>query len=80
MKDKRCLICKYRGKINLDTRVEYIYEGRGKIQGILLCYSHSIELFKFGQRSFIERHRSTFTGFHGIEQDRFSLDIFNVRI
>lgn len=79
MKDKRCFICKYQGKQNVDTSFNQIYGERDRSLSILLCYNHSVELFKTGQTNFMIKYRPNFTGFHGIEDDKQAMNFFNFR-
>lgn len=79
MKDKRCFICKYQGKIELDTYANEIYGQRDKNLSILLCYTHSIELFKTGQIKFMAKYKPNFSQFYGVENDQAALNFFAPR-
>jgi hypothetical protein len=79
MKDKRCFICKYQGKIQLETFQNEIFSPRGKGLTIMLCYGHSIELFKMGQANFMIKYKSDFTNFYGFEDDKLAINYFNYR-
>ena len=61
MKDKRCFICKYEGKINLETQPNQLFGDKKFSQIISLCYSHSVELFKNGQVNFTVKYKANFT-------------------
>jgi len=69
-KKPRCLICKYT-KPNEEqmVKVNYLYPGSDKSIRIILCESHSVELFKSGQRAFLIQYYSLFQGFYGNEED-----------
>jgi hypothetical protein len=79
MKDKRCFICKYQGKMNVDTSSNELYGQRDKTLSILLCYTHSVELFKTGQTNFMQKYRPNFIGFYGMEDDKNAMNFFNFR-
>jgi hypothetical protein len=69
-KKPRCLICKYTKPNEEQTvKVNYLYPGADKSIRIILCESHSVELFKSGQRSFLTQYYSLFQGFYGNEED-----------
>jgi hypothetical protein len=69
MKDNRCFICKYCQLETLKVKDDLIYDARGNSTTIPLCYSHSVELFKIGQKSFLTKHRNLFMGNFGVEND-----------
>ena len=79
MKDKRCFTCKYQGQIKVDTFQNEIFNPRGKSLSILLCYSHSIELFKIGQANYMLKYKADFTHFYGFEDDKLALNFFSIR-
>ena len=60
MKDKRCLICKCRKKNNNQTFPNMIFNKQGHSGTFYLCYSHSVDYFKFGQRFFFEKYEEFF--------------------
>jgi hypothetical protein len=70
MKEQRCLICKYLG----DHSEKYlchdkIYREQGQDILVHLCYSHSWELFRLGQKKFLNNYKSNFTAFLGTETE-----------
>lgn len=70
MKDHRCLVCKYLGdhsEKNLSR--DKIYRERGQDIVIPLCYSHSWELFRMGQKKFLNQYKSNFMAFFGTETE-----------
>ncbi len=69
MKDNRCFICKFRQQTTTIAFYDTIYDGEGNGRLIGLCYSHSVELFKVGQRNFILRHRNVLANTFGFEED-----------
>jgi hypothetical protein len=71
MKDSRCVICKYIGDNN-EKKVtqEKIYRNSGKDISVLLCYSHSWELFRLGQKNFLETYKENFMQFFGTETEK----------
>ncbi len=69
MKDNRCFICKFRQLATTISNHDAIYDGEGNGRLIGLCYAHSVELFKVGQRNFILRHRNVFANSFGFEED-----------
>lgn len=79
MKDKRCFICKYQGKLSVETSTNQIYGERDKCLSILLCYNHSVELFKIGQTNFMMKYKPNFSGFYGMEADKQAMNFFNFR-
>lgn len=77
MKDKRCFICKYQGRTNTETCKNEIFGGSGeKNLTILLCYSHSVQLFKLGQTNFMLIYRPNFSDYYGFEDDRVAINYF----
>lgn len=77
MKDKRCFICKYQDKINLETTENTLFESRGRSLSIPLCYSHSVELFKMGQSNFVTKYGQGFTNYFGHEEDKLAIRYFS---
>lgn len=69
MKDNRCFICKYNQDDKEKTNDDVIYDGRGNAKTIPLCYHHSVEFFKGGQKTFIFKYKEIFVGKFGIESD-----------
>lgn len=69
MKDSRCFICKYNQDNTPKAKDDLIYDAKGKCMSLPLCYSHSVELFKSGQRCFFTKHRNIFVGNFGSESD-----------
>lgn len=56
--NKRCEACSYIGEEGLGTFLDAIYQKSGHPMFIRLCYSHSVELFKFGQSYFLSKYKS----------------------
>ncbi len=77
MKDNRCFICKFKQENIPKTNDDVIYDARGNSKVIPLCYGHSVELFKTGQKAFLSKHRHIFTGSFGLENDLELMDYFN---
>jgi len=77
MKDKRCFTCKYQGKISLDTTNCHLYDPRGKSLTISLCYTHSVEFFKLGQKNYMLKYGKDVTEFFGYEEDSLTLNVFS---
>lgn len=70
MNDNRCLICKYLGDHeHKELSKDRIYRERGNDIIIPLCYQHSWELFRMGQRVFLAKYRSNFMHFFGTESE-----------
>ncbi len=75
MKDHRCAVCKYHG----DHRekplyFEHIWRDNGQPFQIALCYVHSWELFRVGQKKFLAAYRENFMRYFGTESERELLD------
>ena len=69
-KKPRCFICKYTKPDEEQTvKVNYLYKGADKSLRVILCESHSVELFKSGQRAFLTQYYPLFQGFYGNEED-----------
>jgi hypothetical protein len=58
MKDNRCYICEDHHENNPHFSNDSIYDTSGGSMTIPLCYSHSIELFKTGQITFLAKHKN----------------------
>ena len=69
MKDNRCFICKFKQDSTLKSHDDMIYDAKGNQMALPLCYNHSVELFKTGQKSFLTKHRNIFDGNFGAEND-----------
>lgn len=65
--------------MNVDTSSSQIYGQRDRSLSILLCYNHSVELFKTGQTHFMQKYRANFSGFYGVEDDKQAMNFFNFR-
>jgi hypothetical protein len=78
MKDKRCFICKYQGHTNEETCKNEIFgKQAGNSLTILLCYSHSVQLFKLGQTNFMLIYRPNFSDYYGgHEEDSVAISYF----
>lgn len=57
MRDRSCKICLQRGIDKPAHYVDQIYNKKVSGEDIHLCYSHSVELFKTGQRNFISKYK-----------------------
>lgn len=75
MKDKRCFICKYHGISNTQTSRESIFRSNKNLS-ILLCYTHSIELFKSGQTKFMAKYKPDFAQFTSADDDQAIINYF----
>ncbi len=60
MEIKRCFVCMYQGLMKVGTNTDSIYSGSDE-RHIQLCYSHSVELFRTGQKKFMTKYRENFT-------------------
>lgn len=60
MEVKRCFICMYKGLIIVGTNDDVIFKGSQE-KHVRLCYSHSVELYKFGQFRFVEKYAEQFS-------------------
>jgi hypothetical protein len=60
MRKKLCEACKAYGKDKSGDQLDTIYSS-GYSTVIRLCYHHSVELFKHGQRSFIMKYQTEIT-------------------
>jgi len=70
-KKPRCFICKYTKPDEIQVvKVNHVYPGSDKSLKMTLCESHSIELFKSGQRAFLTQYYPLFQGFYGNEEDK----------
>jgi hypothetical protein len=70
MQDQRCLICKYLGDHNhKDLSKDRIYRDRGADLLVPLCYLHSWELYRSGQRKFLSKYSPNFMQFFGTETE-----------
>ena len=55
-----CYICKFEEVRNPKANVDIIFDSEGNSRALPLCYGHSVELFKSGQRSFLDKHREKY--------------------
>jgi hypothetical protein len=78
MKDNRCFICKYKQEDTEKVSEDLIYDAKGHSQALPLCYTHSVELYKTGQKNFLNKHRNIFIGNLGLENDLDLIEYFNV--
>lgn len=68
MSEQLCLVCKYLGDhSNKVLSKDRIYRNNETDLVVPLCYTHSWELFRNGQRKFIEKYRHNFMQFFGTE-------------
>lgn len=74
MKDNRCFVCKYCQEQTPSTNHDFIFDGKGNSKPLPLCYNHSVELYKTGQKNFLNTYRTIFLGNFGFEGD---LDLMN---
>jgi hypothetical protein len=51
-----CEACLALGMDNVGEHIDTFFFGRGNPVMVRLCYNHSIELFKFGQKHFISKY------------------------
>ncbi len=77
MKDNRCFICKFKQEETLKSKDDLIYDAKGNSMTIPLCYNHSVELFKTGQKSFLTKHKNIFSGNFGLENDMQLVNYFS---
>ncbi len=59
------------------TNDDILYDGKGQARSIPLCYGHSVEFFKVGQKAFIKKYRPIFNGKFGTDSDMELVDFFN---
>ncbi len=52
-----CNVCKNQGKHLAAEHKDVIYHPRSEPSVILLCYNHSVELFKSGQANFVTKYK-----------------------
>lgn len=71
MKDDRCVICKYSGDHQKKqiTR-DQIWREKGRTFRIPLCYLHSWELFRLGQKVFFATYSANFKNYYGTETEK----------
>ncbi|MCM2351235.1 MAG: hypothetical protein NDI69_14535 [Bacteriovoracaceae bacterium] len=55
-----CYICKFTKDRKPHTHIDLIYDAKGNIRALPLCYGHSVELFKQGQKTFIDKHKQIY--------------------
>jgi hypothetical protein len=67
MKEKTCLVCKHTGHLHAAVGRDAVYQHNGNQCFIDLCYHHSVEFFKTGQKKFIDKYQPTFLGLLNIE-------------
>lgn len=77
MKDNRCFICKFKQENIPKTNDDLIYDAKGNSMVVPLCYGHSVELFKTGQKTFLTKHKYIFSGSFGLENDLELVNYFN---
>jgi hypothetical protein len=68
MKEKNCLVCKHNGFIRAADEKDILYQENGNPFFVDLCYAHSVEFFKLGQRRFVNRYRYSLTRFLDYER------------
>lgn len=56
MKKRNCMPCVFMGKTSIGECRDYIYLGSDDSVSVPLCYSHSVELFKNGQKVFVKKY------------------------
>ncbi len=52
-----CYICKFKEESIPRANTDLIYDSKGNSRALPLCYGHSVELFKTGQKFFMEKHK-----------------------
>lgn len=68
--DKICPICKFFGRIAWGEYKNTFYMGKHD-QSLHLCYGHSVDLFKIGQKNFMVKYDRAFRDFDLIRRDSF---------
>lgn len=76
MKDNRCFICKFNNEETLKANDDVIYDKTGNAKSLPLCYNHSVEFFKSGQKAFVMKYKNIFVGKFGIESDMELIEYF----
>ena len=75
MSDHRCLVCKYLGDhSHKELSKDRIFRERGSDILVPLCYHHSWELFRNGQKKFLSKYRDNFMQFFGTETESELID------
>ena len=75
MNDSRCMVCKYQGDhSSKDLLHDRIYRDRGPELVIALCYHHSWEFFRYGQKKFLGVYKENFMQVFGTETDQELID------
>ena len=70
MNDFRCMVCKYLGDhSHKELSKEKIFRDRGNALVVSLCYNHSWELFRNGQKKFLDQYRNNFMQVFGTETE-----------
>lgn len=70
MNDCRCMVCKYLGDhASKELVKDHIYRDKGPHLIVSLCYHHSWELFRMGQRKFLNQYRENFMQVFGTETE-----------
>jgi len=71
MNDNRCMVCKYLGDhAHKELSQERIYRERGGSITLNLCYGHSWELFRTGQKRFLKSYQENFMHVFGTESEK----------
>ena len=61
MRKDHCCICKFKPDHSHKNGEDSIFDSKGNSINITLCYTHSVELFKTGQKAFLLRHKNSFS-------------------
>jgi hypothetical protein len=56
MNGRLCEACQNLGQYIIGTNLDAIYQNGPGPQIVRLCYGHSVELFKLGQRNFLSKY------------------------
>lgn len=64
MNHERCTVCEHYGKIRVGHNLDLIFQKDGKQKVIPLCWSHSVELFKIGQKVFLTKYEGSLASYH----------------
>ena len=73
MKEVDCEACRALGIKNKGNCFDIIYHADGENDNIRLCYSHSVELFRYGQTFFVGKYKPDVKDSAGVKnRDRLS--------
>lgn len=77
MKDNRCFICKFQQLERPKVSNDLLFDNKGKSMRLPLCYSHSVELYKGGQKKFLTHYKNIFVDSYGTESDSLIVNFFS---